>query len=110
MVTSAKVSVGLESHASVAVGVTKDGVAGHWIVVGPGNAEITGGVVSLTVMVWVQVVVSAGVACESVMVQVRVMVLLQLEPWLDSVCTALTVSEFPQLSCQVTSEAAGTWL
>src|SRR5438477_371160 len=36
VVTSAKVSVGLGSHASVAVGVANDGVAGHSMVVGPG--------------------------------------------------------------------------
>src|SRR2546427_5025665 len=55
VVTSAKVSVGLGSQASVAVGVAKDGVAGHWIVVGPGSAEITGAVVSTTWMVWLAV-------------------------------------------------------
>src|SRR5947199_4875381 len=55
VVTSAKVSVGLGSHASVAVGVANEGVAGHWIVVGPGSAEITGAVVSTTWMTWLAV-------------------------------------------------------
>src|SRR5947207_15439377 len=39
VVTSAKVRVGLGSHASVAVGVAKDGEAGHSMVVGAGTAE-----------------------------------------------------------------------
>ena len=52
VVTSANVSVGLGSHASVAVGVTNEGVAGHSIVVGPGSEEITGAVVSMTSIVW----------------------------------------------------------
>src|SRR6266436_3583233 len=50
-VTSAKVRVGLGSHASVTVGVAKDGVAGHWIVVGPGSVEMRGAVLSCTVTV-----------------------------------------------------------
>jgi len=40
-------------HASDAVGVAKAGVAGHWIVAGPGSAPNTGGVVSSTFIVWV---------------------------------------------------------
>src|SRR5436309_12558920 len=48
VVTSAKVSVGLGSQASVAVGVAKDGVAVHSMVVGAGSAEITGATVSTT--------------------------------------------------------------
>src|SRR5216117_1497458 len=55
VVTSANVSVGLGSHASVAVGVVNDGEAGHWIVVGPGSAESTGGVVSITWITWLAV-------------------------------------------------------
>src|SRR5213593_3733312 len=55
VVTSANVSVGLASHASVAVGVANDGEAGHWIVVGPGSVEITGAVVSTTWIVWLAV-------------------------------------------------------
>src|SRR5437667_218898 len=55
VVTSAKVSVGLASHASIAVGVAKLGVAGHSIVLGTGRAEITGAVVSTTVITWLRV-------------------------------------------------------
>jgi len=50
VVTSAKVSVGV-LQLSVAVGVVHDGVPEHSIVVGAGSAEITGGVVSSTLMV-----------------------------------------------------------
>ena len=50
MVTSAKVSAGLASQASVAVGVVKLGVAGHSIVLGAGSAAIAGAVVSTTVI------------------------------------------------------------
>src|SRR5439155_1055809 len=72
VVTSAKVRLGLGSHASVAVGVAKDGVAGHWIVVGPGTVEITGAVVSTTLMVWLDVELLPQ---WSVAVQVRVTLL-----------------------------------
>ena len=51
MVTSANVRVGVV-QLSVAVGVIQDGVPEHSMVVGAGNAEITGGVVSSTLMVW----------------------------------------------------------
>jgi Ni,Fe-hydrogenase III small subunit len=47
VVTSAKVNVGVP-QLSVTVGVVHDGVPEHSIVVGPGNPEITGGVVSST--------------------------------------------------------------
>jgi hypothetical protein len=69
VVTSAKVRVGFASHASVAVGVAKEGVAGHSIVEGPGRAEITGPVVSVTLMVWLAVL---ELPQASVAVQVRV--------------------------------------
>jgi hypothetical protein len=68
VVASAKVGVTLVSHASVAVGVVNEGVAGHSIVVGPGSAEITGAVVSATLMVWVAVELFP---LSSVAVQVR---------------------------------------
>jgi hypothetical protein len=55
VVTSAKVIVGLGSHASLAVGVVKLGDAGHSTVLGPGNELISGAVVSCTVMVWLAV-------------------------------------------------------
>ena len=69
MVTSAKLSVGLGSHASVAVAVAKLGVAGHWIVLGPGKLAITGAVVSSTLIVWLAVALFPHA---SVAVQVRV--------------------------------------
>ena len=50
MVTSAKVKVGVP-QLSVAVGVIHAGVPEHSIDAGAGNAEITGGVVSSTLMV-----------------------------------------------------------
>ena len=49
--TSAKVIVTLASQASVAVAVVKDGVSGHSIELGAGNAAITGAVLSVTLMV-----------------------------------------------------------
>src|SRR5437867_1466021 len=72
VVTSAKVSVGLGSHASVAVGVANDGVAGHSMVVGPGTAEMLGACVSTTLMVWLAVELLPQ---SSVAVQVRVTLL-----------------------------------
>ena len=50
IVTSAKVNVGVP-QLSVAVGVVHEGEPVHSIVVGAGSAEITGGVVSSTLMV-----------------------------------------------------------
>src|SRR5688572_30210479 len=50
VVTSAKVNVGVP-QLSVAVGVVHDGVPEHSIVDGPGNPDMTGGVVSSTLMV-----------------------------------------------------------
>ncbi len=55
MFTSTKVIFGLASQASVAVGVAKDGVAGHVMVVAAGSEESTGGVLSSTFMVCVAV-------------------------------------------------------
>ena len=51
VVTSAKVSVGVP-QLSVAVGVVHDGVPVHSMVIGAGSAEITGSVVSSTLIVW----------------------------------------------------------
>ena len=50
VVTSAKVKVGT-AQLSVAVGVVHEGVPEHSIVVGAGKPEITGGVVSSTLIV-----------------------------------------------------------
>ena len=46
VVTSAKVSITLGSHRSVAVGVLHEGVASQSIVVAPGSVDIVGGVTS----------------------------------------------------------------
>jgi hypothetical protein len=45
------VSVGEASQASVTVGVVNEGVDGHWMVLAAGIPEITGAVVSRTVIV-----------------------------------------------------------
>ncbi len=50
VVTSAKVNVG-SAQLSVAVGVAQEGMPEHSIDEGPGNPEITGGIVSSTLMV-----------------------------------------------------------
>src|SRR5437867_9911674 len=55
VVASEKVNVTVPPQPPVAAGVAKEGVAGHSMVVGPGSAEITGAVVSSTVMVWLAV-------------------------------------------------------
>ena len=69
MVESAKVIVGLGSHASLAVGALKLGVAGHSMVAAPPTPLITGAVVSRTVMLWLAVLLLLHA---SVAVQVRV--------------------------------------
>jgi hypothetical protein len=69
VVASANVSVGLESHTSVAVGVANDGVCEHWIVDSSGNAEITGAVSSAT-----EIVCEAVVLCPQLSVAVHVRV------------------------------------
>jgi hypothetical protein len=50
-VTSLNVRVGEASQLSVAVGVVNVGLAGHAIVEAAGNADMTGAVVSRTVMI-----------------------------------------------------------
>ena len=69
MVTSLKVTVGLASQVSVAVGAGKTGVAGHWIGETAAGQVMVGGVVSCTTTVWLQVAVLPQ---WSVAVQVRV--------------------------------------
>src|SRR6266487_2878888 len=69
VVTSVKVQVGVPPQASVGVGVGKEGVAGHSMVEGPGSAEMTGAVLSPTLMVWLAVL---ELPHGSVAVQVRV--------------------------------------
>lgn len=69
VVTSANVSTGVP-QLSVAVGVVHDGVPEHSIVDAPGRPDITGGIVSSTLIVWDTVAVFPQ---RSVAVQVRVM-------------------------------------
>ena len=81
--------------------------ARHWIVRLAGLALSTGAVVSLTVIFCVY---SALLPQASVAVQVRVMLLLQLEPGLLSVVLKVTGSVPAQLSVAVTEGAPGTSL
>src|SRR3989442_4766394 len=69
VVTSLNVSAGLPSHASAGVGDHKLGVPGHSTVVGPATAEITGAVVSTTLIALLAV---EALLHWSVAVQVRV--------------------------------------
>src|SRR5439155_3734986 len=69
VVASADVRLGLGSHASVAVGVAKLGLAGHSIVEAAGSAEIAGAAVSVTLTVSLPVLVLPHA---SFAVQVRV--------------------------------------
>ncbi len=64
VVTSAKVKLNELPHPSVAVAVANTGVAGQLIVVGAGNEEKTGGVISCTLMVcdFVEIFPHASVA------------------------------------------------
>ena len=68
VVTSANVTVRFRSQASEAIAFGKLGAAGHSIVAF-GAQEIDGGVVSTTVIVWLQ---EAALPQASVAVQVRV--------------------------------------
>jgi hypothetical protein len=79
VVTSANVNVGVP-QLSVAAGVVHDGVPVHSIVVGAGNAEITGGTVSSTLMVCEAVVIFPHAS-----VAVHVLVILY-EPGQEQVC------------------------
>ena len=51
VVTSAKIRIGKGSQLSVAVGIVKEGVAGHSIVLGSGRGEITGASKSITLII-----------------------------------------------------------
>src|SRR3989454_111600 len=106
VVTSAKVRVGLGSHASVAVGVANDGVAGHSMVVGPGSVEMPGAVVSCTVTVLVQLLEQPF----RVIVRVRVKLALQPEPGFTvTVCALLAplIEPFPEIVHRYESMPAG---
>lgn len=69
VVTSANTRVNALPHASVALAVANDGVAGQLIVDGAGKAAITGAVISCTLIVWNAVDILPQ---SSVAVQVRV--------------------------------------
>src|SRR5438876_177344 len=56
-VTSANVSAGCASHASVAVGLLNGGAVPHWIVCSAPTPAIAGAVVSITWVVWLAVLV-----------------------------------------------------
>ena len=86
VVTSAKVNVGVP-QLSVAVGVTQVGVPEHSTVEGPGSAEMTGGVVSSTVMVC-----EAFVTLPHASVAVHVLVILNDPGQLPGVLTSAKVS------------------
>src|SRR5438046_475296 len=72
---SAKVTVRLASQASLNTGVPNSGVAGHSIVASAGQLATVGAALSVTVMVWLQVV---ELLCASVAVQVRLILLTSL--------------------------------
>jgi hypothetical protein len=96
VVTSAKVNVGTP-QLSVAVGISKDGVPPHSMVVTPGNPEMTGGTVSSTLIVCVAVAVLPQ---PSLAVQVRV--ILYSDGQVPLVVTSANVNVgVPQLSVAV---------
>jgi len=68
----AKVTVRLAAQASLNCGVPNTGVAGHSIVASVGQLATVGAALSITVMVWLQVV---ELLCASVAVQVRLVLL-----------------------------------
>ena len=95
-VTSAKVNVGVP-QLSVAVGVTQVGVPEHSIDAGPGNAEITGGVVSTTLNTW-----DAFVTFPHASVAVHVLVMVYEPGQLPGTVTSANVKVgVPQLSVAV---------
>src|SRR5439155_19021150 len=70
--SSAKLTVRLLPQASLKAGVPKTGVAGHSLLSSAGQLATTGAALSITVMVWLQVV---ALLCASVAVQVRLVLL-----------------------------------
>jgi hypothetical protein len=77
------------------------------LVVTVAGQVMTGAVVSLTRIVWLQL---ALLPLLSVAVQVRTITLLQLDPGLDWLSLKFTTTLLSQLSVAVTVAAAGTWL
>jgi len=104
VVTSANVSVNALPQLSVAVATSNIGVAGQLIVVGPVKAEITGAVISITVMVCelVEKLLQASVA-------VHVLVTLYDPAQAPLVVTSANVSvnALPQLSVAVAISNTG---
>src|SRR5437773_2759768 len=82
--SSAKMTVRLVPQASLNCGVPNAGVAGHWIVASVGQLATVGAALSITVMVWLQVV---ELLWASVAVQVR-LVLLAWLPLTDRLSSA----------------------
>src|SRR5688572_8166504 len=74
-VSSAKVTVRLASQRSLNSAVPNAGVAGHSMVASVGQLATVGAALSVTVMVWLQVV---ELLCASVAVQVRLVLLTSL--------------------------------
>src|SRR5688572_27958207 len=74
-VSSAKVTVRLASQRSLNSGVPNSGVAGHSMVASAGQLATVGAALSVTVMVWLQVI---ELLCASVAIQVRLVLLTSL--------------------------------
>ena len=110
VVASTKVTTGLGSQVSLALGSGNTGVFGHCMGDTAGGQLITGGVVSITSTVWLQ---EAELPLQSVAVQVRVILY---TPWqLPGVVTSanVTVGDWSQLSLAVgfgNSGAFGHWM
>src|SRR6266516_1029891 len=92
---SAKLTVRLLSHASLKAGVPKCGVAGHSMLSSAGQPATTGAALSITVMVWLQVV---ALLCASVAVQVRLVLLAWLPLTGKASSAKVTVTLVPQAS------------
>src|ERR1051326_3303724 len=106
-VVSAELSVAVP-HVSPGVGVLNTGSAGHWIVCGPPTPLMVGGVVSMTVIVWLA---WAVLPHASMAVQVRVTVLVLPQP-LTVVSAELSVA-VPHVSPGVgvlNTGSAGHWI
>src|SRR5438552_9367372 len=93
--SSAKVTVTLVPQASLNSGVPNTGVAGHSIVASVGQLATTGAALSITVMVWLQVV---ALLCASVAVQVRLVLLAWLPLTARAWSAKLTVRLLSQAS------------
>src|ERR1043166_7192672 len=101
-------NTGVSAPPQLSVAVTPAGggtLVRHCAARSTGTPTSVGGVVSLTVIRWVEVATLPQV---SVAVQLRVTTLLQLEPGLLWVSWATTVTAPPQLSVAVTLAGAGT--